>query len=74
MSRTKKDLTGQRFGDVLREKEQFEGFANSRFCPRCKQNQKPIQFVGKRFDSPTPTTTCSADCAAELKRRTHVRA
>lgn len=35
---------------------------------------KAHPICGKTFDSPTPTTTCSADCAAELKRRTHVRA
>ncbi len=39
-----------------------------------RKNRRVCVICGKTFDSPTNTRTCSADCAAELARRTHVRA
>lgn len=39
-----------------------------------RSGRRVCVICGKTFDSPTCTTVCSADCAAEQLRRTHVRA
>lgn len=39
-----------------------------------RSQRRVCVICGKTFDSPTNTTVCSADCAAEQLRRSHVRA